>query len=117
MPPASKAPSVPPARAPRLERRGGKVLVRLPAASDQNAFLAGVAASRRLHASWVRPPATPATYRLYVRRYTAEALGAPSSARSVGFVVCERATGTLAGVFNLSEIIRGSLQSAFLGYF
>jgi [ribosomal protein S5]-alanine N-acetyltransferase len=30
--------------------------------------------------------------------------------------VCRRDTGAIAGYFNISEIVRGSFQSAYLGY-
>lgn len=35
----------------------------------------------------------------------------------VGFVVRERPDGPIVGVVNLSEIVRGALQSAYLGYY
>jgi RimJ/RimL family protein N-acetyltransferase len=34
-----------------------------------------------------------------------------------GFLVCQRETGSLAGVINISNAIRGPFQSAFLGYY
>ena len=34
-----------------------------------------------------------------------------------GFLVCRSDDDALIGVFNLSEIIRGSFQSAYLGYY
>lgn len=52
-----------------------------------------------------------------MRRYAAEALRDIAHARHAGFLVCERSTDTLAGVYNFSEIIHGALQSAFLGYY
>lgn len=110
-------PSAPQRSTNPLVRRGKLVLLRPPARSDEAAFLEAVAASRKLHASWVRPPATPATFRVYLKRYAGEPLRDLQSARHLGFVVCERTSGALAGVFNFSEIIHGALQSAFLGYF
>ena len=98
-------------------RRGRKVVLRLPRRSDEAAFLAGVAASRKLHATWVRPPSSPATFRTFVKRYATDPLRDLDHARQVGFVIAERGTNALAGVFNFSEIIHGPLQSAFLGYF
>jgi ribosomal-protein-alanine N-acetyltransferase len=111
MPPAPKHTS------DRLVRRGMHVVLRPPARRDERAFLAGVAASRELHANWVSPPTTAAMFRLYVSRYATLARRDLAGARHLGFVLCERDTGTLAGVFNFSEIVHGSLQSAFLGYF
>jgi len=63
--------------------------------------------SRRLHASWVAPPATPSAYRAYLRR-----LRRPTHA---GFLVCRRDCGALVGVVNISEIVRGAFCSAYLG--
>jgi ribosomal-protein-alanine N-acetyltransferase len=52
-----------------------------------------------------------------VRRYATEALHDLPRARHAGFVLCQHEDQALAGVFNFSEIIRGGLQSAFLGYY
>jgi len=84
---------------------------------DERAFLAAVAHSSALHRSWVQPPTTPAAFRLYVRRYATQAVRDPEHARQIGFVVCERGSDSLVGVYNFSEIIHGALQSAFLGYY
>ena len=100
-----------------LLRRGRNVLLRPPATSDQRAFLDSVRRSRRLHAQWVQPPGDAAEFRVYVKRFAQEAMRELAHARRVGFVVCERDSQALAGVLNFSEIIRGALQSAFLGYY
>jgi ribosomal-protein-alanine N-acetyltransferase len=34
-----------------------------------------------------------------------------------GFLVCQRETRAIVGAVNLSEIVRGPLQTAYLGYF
>src|SRR5258708_38731546 len=34
-----------------------------------------------------------------------------------GFLVCCRDTGAIAGVINISNAVRGSFQSAYLGYY
>lgn len=110
-----------PTRSPRppgrLTRRGRVVTLRPPERSDEKAFLMAVAASRRLHASWANPPATASAFATYLQRYAREPLRDPTATRNAGFVVSERATGALVGVFNYSEIIHGALQSAFLGYY
>src|SRR5581483_9349653 len=110
-------PSTPKPPHEALERRGRRVLLRPPARSDERAFLGAVAASAGLHKTWVQPPTSPAAFRLYVSRYATQPLRHLERARQVGFVVCERDTGVLVGVYNFSEIIRGALQSAFLGYY
>jgi ribosomal-protein-alanine N-acetyltransferase len=86
-----------------------RVLLRPPNAEDRDAFLAAVRRSRSLHHPWVQPPSTAERYDAYLR-----SLGQPSRA---GFFLCLRETGDLAGVVNLSEIVRGIFQSAYLGYY
>jgi ribosomal-protein-alanine N-acetyltransferase len=80
-----------------------------PAGQHERELLAAVRRSRRLHADWVAPPATPAAYRRYLRR-----LASPSQA---GFLVRRRDSGALVGVVNVSEIVRGNFRSAYLGYY
>ncbi|HEU4368808.1 MAG TPA: GNAT family N-acetyltransferase [Methylomirabilota bacterium] len=80
-----------------------------PSPARQREFLLAVRRSRRLHGAWVAPPATHAAYRRYVRR-----LRRPTQA---GYLVCRRDSGALVGVVNISEIVRGPLQSAYLGYY
>ena len=72
-------------------------------------FLAAVRRSRKLHARWVAPPSTPAAYRAYLRR-----LWRPAN---TGYLVCLPGSRELVGVVNVSEIVRGSLQSGDLGYY
>ena len=72
-------------------------------------FLAAVRRSRRLHAAWVSPPATVAAYRAYLRR-----VRRPTHA---GYLVCRADSGELVGVVNISEIVRGNFDSAYLGYY
>ena len=84
----------------RLERPSGRRL---------DDFLAAVRRSRRLHGAWVAPPATAAAYREYLRRLR--------SSTQVGHLVCHVDSGELVGVVNVSEIVRGNFQSAYLGYY
>ena len=65
--------------------------------------------SRRLHAPWVSPPSTAAAYRAYLRR-----VRRPTH---VGYFVCLRGSGELAGVVNVSEIVHGAFRSGYLGYY
>jgi ribosomal-protein-alanine N-acetyltransferase len=104
---------------PALEtrRRGLRVYVRPPRRSDAPAFVSAVAASRRFHRRWVRPPATTAAYSLYVARFAGPRSRDPAHATHAGFLVCRVTDDTPVGVFNLSEIVRGSFESAYLGYY
>ncbi|MEO7390607.1 MAG: GNAT family N-acetyltransferase [Ramlibacter sp.] len=79
------------------------------AVADQAEFLAAVARSRQLHGSWVAPPATPEAFRAMVKRSQAPA--------SLTCVVRRADTGELAGYINISNIVRGLFQSAYLGYY
>ena len=88
---------------------GERVFLRRPTPGDRVEFLALVRASRRLHRPWVAPPPTPARFAEYLRRARM-----PNRA---SLLVCRRDDGALVGVANVSEIVRGALQSAYLGYY
>jgi ribosomal-protein-alanine N-acetyltransferase len=93
------------------------VYLRAPRRADAEAFMAAAKASRRLHDGWVYPPSTPALFDAYVRRYGGFRPGDPRAPSHVGLLVCRCADDALVGVFNLSEIVRGAFQSAYLGYY
>lgn len=86
----------------------GVVLLRAPSARDEAEFLDLVRKSRRLHRPWVSPPATPDRFRRYLRRC--------KEPNFCGMLVCRREDGRIVGVINISEIVRGVLQSAYVGY-
>ena len=97
----------------RARRSSFRVYLVRPAASGAGAFLAAVAASRRLHGAWVSAPATRSAYRRYVLRY-----GRPLRAASyAGFIAARVEDDLPVGVLNLSEIVRGAFNSAYLGYY
>jgi len=72
-------------------------------------FVAAVHRSRKLHAPWVKAPSTEAAYRAYVRR--------ARTPTHVGYFIRLRGSGELIGVAGISEIVRGSFRSAYLGYY
>jgi ribosomal-protein-alanine N-acetyltransferase len=80
----------------------------VPAKRHEAAFLRAVHASRGLHRAWVAPPSTPAQFRAYLERLR--------EASRLGHLVC-LPDGELAGVINISEIVRGGFRSAYLGYY
>lgn len=84
------------------------VILRAPAPRDEEEFLDLVRRSRELHYPWVSPPSTPARFRAYLRRCRDDDY--------CGLLACRRADGRIVGVFNISQIVRGPLQSAYLGY-
>lgn len=89
------------------------VQLRPPLRADAAAFIAAALASRRLHAPWVTPPTTPEAFAAFVRRYG----GRPRVTDHAGFLVLDAKDGGIVGVFNFSQIVRGVLQSAYLGYY
>lgn len=104
-----------PARAVR--RRGGRVYLAPPRTTDEAAFLAATRRSRRLHGAWVRPPLSASRFRDYVARYGARAQRIPAKATHAGLLVRRVDDDALAGVFNFGDIVRGALESAYLGYY
>jgi ribosomal-protein-alanine N-acetyltransferase len=85
-----------------------RVELRTPTAADRDAFIAAMRASRKLHGSWLTAPTTPAAFDALLERALDESFE-PMLACLVG-------DGAIVGFFNISQIIRGPLQSAFLGY-
>ena len=64
--------------------------------------------SRALHRGWVSPPSDRGKFVQYIRSLRSD--------RRAGFLVVTDA-GEIAGVINVNEIVRGSFQSAYLGYY
>ena len=85
------------------------IRIRPLAEGDRSAFLDAARASRELHHHWTTPPVTDVAFDAYLAR----AAG--------GTMVCLLVVGEhdddLVGVYNLSEIVRGSFQNAYLGYY
>jgi len=88
--------------------KDGTVLLRAPKPRDEAEFLDLVRRSRTLHRPWVSPPPTPERFRVYLRRC--------KDRDYCGLLVCRQKDGRIVGVCNISNIIRGPLKSAFLGY-
>jgi ribosomal-protein-alanine N-acetyltransferase len=65
-------------------------------------------ASRGLHRPWLTAVTTDDGYDALLERVSSE--------RHEPLFACRLGDGAIVGFFNLSEIIRGGLQSAFLGY-
>lgn len=88
---------------------GARVFIRPPHRRDRAEFLALARSSRKLHRPWVSPPATPSAFAAFLRR--------ARQPNRLSTLVCARADGAIVGVVNVSEIVRGPLQGAFLGYY
>jgi [ribosomal protein S5]-alanine N-acetyltransferase len=85
-----------------------RIEIRPPAEADEAAFTDAMRASHALHRPWVAMPETPADYAAYLER---------SRRDNAAFFLAHRTEDdAIVGFLNISEIIRGRLQSAFLGY-
>ena len=84
------------------------VRTRLLEATDGEAFVAAAEASAELHRPWATPAATPDAFDAYLAR---------SQRDEHSCLVVVNDADDLIGVYNLSEIVRGAFQNAYLGYF
>jgi ribosomal-protein-alanine N-acetyltransferase len=85
-----------------------RVLVSPPTPADEDAFIAAMRRSRKLHGRWVSMPETPEQYADYLAR--------AADPRRSFYLARLRDGGDIVGFLNLGEIIRGSLDQAFIGY-
>ena len=86
----------------------GRVFLRSPTRSDESEFVALMRASRSFHRPWATAPTNAERFAAYLadaRRADFEAM-----------LVCREQDHAIIGFFNLSQITRGLLQSAYLGY-
>jgi len=96
---------VEPADPPPGARVGIRVLVR----EDRQEFLALARHSHRLHRPWTYPPERADQFdELYSRSRRED---------FVCLISYRLDTGAIAGVFTISQIVRGAFQSAYLGYY
>lgn len=86
-----------------------KVLLEPLQPEDQAEFLAAVAASQRLHRPWVKPPASPGLFQAFALRMQGPV--------NHGFLVRMARTKQLVGFIEVTNIVRGVFQSAYLGYY
>lgn len=85
-----------------------RVYIRAPRISDAKVFVEKNRTSLSMHHPWVHPTTTLEGYRAYVDRLKDD--------RYQGFFICRKRDAELVGVVNLSEIIRGAMNGAFVGY-
>ena len=81
------------------------VFIREPTLEDESLFLSAMQRSRSLHHPWVKSPETPQEFSDYFQRF--------QQPNQKSFLVCGH-SGDIAGVFNISEIVRGLFQNAYL---
>src|SRR3954462_11283353 len=94
-----------PADPPAGARVGLRVLTR----EDRQEFLALARESHRLHRPWTYPPERADQFaELYNRSRREDFLC---------LIACRLDDEAIAGVFTISQIVRGAFQSAYLGYY
>ncbi len=106
---ASPRPAAIPAAAAEARRDPARVYLRELARGDRERYLEMVRESRGLHRPWTYPPERADQFEELVAR-----------ARRDDFVCLlawTKATRDIAGVFTISQIVRGAFQSAYLGYY
>src|SRR5690348_9201884 len=84
------------------------ISIREPQLSDEAEFVAAMQQSKALHHPWTQSPQTSAEFKDYVDRY--------HQAKYKSYLVCTE-DNHIAGVFNLSEIVQGFFQNAYLGFY
>ena len=84
------------------------IYLREPERSDQTQFLEAMQSSVSFHHPWVKAPTTPAEFEYYVERHQAP--------DHKSYIIWDEANH-LIGVFNISGIVRGVFQSAYLGFY
>ena len=83
-------------------------LLEKPSLRRCDEFLTAVARSRKLHRHWAHPPKTAEALGDYLKRMQGNV--------HIGYWICTE-EGELAGVINITEIVRGCFCSAYLGYY
>ena len=85
-----------------------RVYIRAPARADAAEFTALMRASREFHSPWATAPTDDERFAAYL-----------ADARRPDFaamLLCRAQDDAILGFFNLSQIVRRRLQSAYLGY-
>jgi ribosomal-protein-alanine N-acetyltransferase len=93
---------------PLVASRQGRVYLRSPHPADADEFISLMRASRAFHRPWATAPSDTERFNAYLsddRRADFEAM-----------LLCRLDDDAILGFFNLSQIARGLLQSAYLGY-
>jgi len=89
--------------------RGDALSVRHPVPDDLDVFVAAARRSRALHGPWTTAPDTDEAFAAYLERSARD--------RESCLLVTQNDTEQLVGVYNISEIVRGAFQNAYLGYY
>jgi ribosomal-protein-alanine N-acetyltransferase len=93
---------------PDILRQGSRLRLRSPRAEDEPEFIALARGSRQFHGGWIAPPSTAAEFVAYLQRNSGPSFEA--------LLLVRREDGILLGAVNLSQIVRGLFQNAYLDY-
>jgi [ribosomal protein S5]-alanine N-acetyltransferase len=85
-----------------------RVALRRLASEDREEFVELVKASADFLNPWVYLPSTSAKFDEYIQRFDGKAAECT--------LICDRASGAIAGCVSISDIIRGPYQRATVGY-
>ncbi len=83
------------------------ILIREVSIQDEAEFLSAMNHSKTFHHPWVQPPCTKQAFLQHVKKYEDD--------KHYSFLVLHQQK--IAGVINVSEIVRGFFQNAFLGFY
>jgi len=89
-------------------QKSSRVLLRSPQMEDERELTALVRSSRRFFAGWIAPPSDAAAFAAYLRHNSANTFEA--------LLLIRREDQAILGAVNLSEIVRGVFQNAYMGY-
>ena len=75
---------------------------------DKDLFIAAIQKSESLHYPWVTAPKNSEEFEAYIKNYEGD--------QSKSFLLVDNFEN-IAGVFNINQIVRGLLQSGYLGFY
>ncbi|WP_373299886.1 glyoxalase superfamily protein [Streptomyces albospinus] len=92
----------------RYLARGPRVGIRHFTAADREEFTTLARQSAELHHPWLYPPVTDDAYDGYLARLQEPA--------REGFLICEHASGRIAGYLTVNNIVHGAFRCGAIGY-
>jgi len=82
--------------------------LREPMPEDKNQFILAMQLSQHLHHPWTSPPQNDESFEKYIQ--------SSKQKNQKCYLLCDQ-ENNIMGVFNISEIVLGSFQSAYLGFY
>ena len=84
------------------------VVLATPSPADAAEFIAAARASKSLHHPWINPPDTAERFAAYLARAARD--------DQASYLIRHSQCGALVGYVNVGNIVRGALQSGYVGY-